>query len=109
MNGTSWTSERLVCPCVRLLQSISLLSRENHSLTNHLYYQFNFTIPLTTPPGNYLMRFEQIYPTMSFNYSQWFINWYVNSVFFVPLSDCFERHSCSETATTPNYKEKTYG
>jgi hypothetical protein len=27
MNGTSWTSERLVCPCVRLLQSISLLSR----------------------------------------------------------------------------------
>jgi hypothetical protein len=47
------------------------------------------------------MRFEQIYPTPSYNYSQWFINWYVNSVSFVPLSDCFGSHFFSETATTP--------
>ncbi|KXX80424.1 Cellulose-growth-specific protein [Madurella mycetomatis] len=35
---------------------------------------FNFTIPETTPPGRYLMRFEQFWPTTSYNYSQWFIN-----------------------------------
>ncbi|KAK4177322.1 family 61 putative glycoside hydrolase [Triangularia setosa] len=35
---------------------------------------FNFSIPLTTPPGRYLMRIEQFWPTSSYNYSQWFIN-----------------------------------
>ncbi|KAK0707196.1 glycosyl hydrolase family 61-domain-containing protein [Apiosordaria backusii] len=35
---------------------------------------FNFSIPLTTPPGRYLMRIEQFWPTNSYNYSQWFVN-----------------------------------
>ena len=55
-------------------------------LTNHPCYQFNFTIPQTTPPGKYLMRLEFIYPTPSYNYSQWFINWYVKAVLPAPLS-----------------------
>lgn len=36
--------------------------------------QFNFSIPLTTPPGKYLMRIEQFWPTDLYNYSQWFVN-----------------------------------
>lgn len=35
---------------------------------------FNFSIPLTTPPGKYLMRIEQFWPTDLYNYSQWFVN-----------------------------------
>ncbi|PVI05818.1 lytic polysaccharide monooxygenase [Periconia macrospinosa] len=34
---------------------------------------YNFTLPRTTPPGAYLMRFEYIYPT-SYNYSQFYVS-----------------------------------
>ncbi|KAK4110369.1 lytic polysaccharide monooxygenase [Canariomyces notabilis] len=34
---------------------------------------WNFTIPATTPPGKYLMRIEQFWPTGT-DHSQWFIN-----------------------------------
>ncbi|KAK3314050.1 glycosyl hydrolase family 61-domain-containing protein [Apodospora peruviana] len=37
-------------------------------------HDFNFTIPKATPPGKYLMRFEQWMPTHIFNYSQWYVN-----------------------------------
>lgn len=35
---------------------------------------FNFTIPLTTPPGKYLMRIEQFMPTIELDYTQWYVN-----------------------------------
>lgn len=35
---------------------------------------FNFTIPQATPPGKYLMRIEQFFPTDSYNYTQWYVN-----------------------------------
>ncbi|CAI6234547.1 unnamed protein product [Periconia digitata] len=34
----------------------------------------NFTIPKRTPPGEYLMRFEYLYPNSHIGYSQWNIN-----------------------------------
>lgn len=37
-------------------------------------HDFNFTIPATTPPGKYLMRIEQFYPTSFKDYSQWYVN-----------------------------------
>jgi hypothetical protein len=37
-------------------------------------HQVNFTIPLTTPPGRYLVRIEQFMPTTQANYSQWYVN-----------------------------------
>lgn len=37
-------------------------------------HEFNFTIPKTTPPGKYLMRIENIFPTHMYDYSQWYIN-----------------------------------
>ena len=36
--------------------------------------QVNFTVPLTTPPGPYLLRIEQFMPTQSQNYTQWYVN-----------------------------------
>lgn len=36
--------------------------------------QFNFTIPLTTPPGKYLMRIENIFPENNSGYRQFYIN-----------------------------------
>ena len=36
--------------------------------------QFNFTLPATTPPGAYLLRFEYFMPTSLVNKTQWFIN-----------------------------------
>jgi len=36
--------------------------------------QFNFTVPRTTPPGQYLMRFEYIMPGASKDWPQYFIN-----------------------------------
>ncbi|KAF2875411.1 hypothetical protein BDV95DRAFT_602847 [Massariosphaeria phaeospora] len=34
----------------------------------------NFTIPATTPPGKYLLRFEQFWPSQKFKMTQFFIN-----------------------------------
>lgn len=34
----------------------------------------NFTIPEKTPPGKYLMRFEQFWPSPQFNTTQWYVN-----------------------------------
>ncbi|KAK0649825.1 glycoside hydrolase, partial [Cercophora newfieldiana] len=37
--------------------------------------EFNFTIPKTTPPGKYLMRFENIFPTnTNLGYQQFYVN-----------------------------------
>ncbi|KAF2006331.1 lytic polysaccharide monooxygenase [Amniculicola lignicola CBS 123094] len=36
--------------------------------------EFNFTLPRTTPPGKYLLRWEYIYVTSLYNYTQWYIN-----------------------------------
>ncbi|CAI6340634.1 unnamed protein product [Periconia digitata] len=35
---------------------------------------FNFTLPRTTPPGKYIMRFEYVFPTSLPNYAQFFPN-----------------------------------
>lgn len=35
---------------------------------------FNFTIPKTTPPGRYLMRIENLYPTASSGFQQFYVN-----------------------------------
>ncbi|RYP11677.1 hypothetical protein DL765_007636 [Monosporascus sp. GIB2] len=35
---------------------------------------FNFTVPLTTPPGKYLMRIENLFPTASRGYQQFYVN-----------------------------------
>ena len=37
-------------------------------------WQFNFTIPLTTPPGKYLLRIENIFPEDHPGYRQFYIN-----------------------------------
>lgn len=37
-------------------------------------HDFNFTIPLRTPPGRYLMRIEQFMPTKISDYTQWYVN-----------------------------------
>jgi len=34
----------------------------------------NFTIPRTTPPGKYLMRIENMFPTNQDNYQQFYVN-----------------------------------
>ena len=36
--------------------------------------EWNFTIPRTTPPGDYLLRVEQVWPTMFPDYIQFFTN-----------------------------------
>ena len=36
--------------------------------------QFNFTLPKTTPPGEYFVRWEYIFPTTDYNYTQWYVN-----------------------------------
>jgi hypothetical protein len=38
------------------------------------FKQFNFTIPRTTPPGKYLMRIENFYPTPYIDYQQFYVN-----------------------------------
>ncbi|KAI0025289.1 lytic polysaccharide monooxygenase [Xylariomycetidae sp. FL0641] len=35
---------------------------------------YNFTIPATTPPGEYLLRVEQFLPTARYNVTQWYVN-----------------------------------
>ncbi|KAK0745604.1 glycoside hydrolase [Schizothecium vesticola] len=35
---------------------------------------FNFTVPLTTPPGKYLMRIENIFPETNPGYRQFYVN-----------------------------------
>ncbi|KAF2018285.1 lytic polysaccharide monooxygenase [Aaosphaeria arxii CBS 175.79] len=37
-------------------------------------FSYNFTLPLTTPPGKYLMRFEYLMPSVGLNQTQWYIN-----------------------------------
>jgi hypothetical protein len=34
----------------------------------------NFTIPITTPPGKYLLRIEHFFPSGNLGQSQWFVN-----------------------------------
>ncbi|KAH9896357.1 lytic polysaccharide monooxygenase [Xylariomycetidae sp. FL2044] len=36
--------------------------------------EYNFTVPVTTPPGSYLLRIEQFLPTAIYNNSQWYVN-----------------------------------
>jgi len=33
-----------------------------------------FTIPMTTPPGKYLLRIEHFQPHQSLNKTQWYVN-----------------------------------
>ncbi|KAF2112673.1 glycoside hydrolase [Lophiotrema nucula] len=41
---------------------------------NYDHRVINFTLPATTPPGKYLLRFEQFWPSPSFLQTQFYVN-----------------------------------
>ncbi|KAF1993579.1 lytic polysaccharide monooxygenase [Amniculicola lignicola CBS 123094] len=52
----------------------SLTAKSDTEWTSYLENEVNFTIPLTTPPGDYLMRIETFWPSLYLDSSQWYIN-----------------------------------
>jgi len=53
---------------------VSSPGHSRHVLLCPDHAKYTVAIPKTTPPGKYLLRFEQFMPTPTFNYSQWYVN-----------------------------------